>query len=326
MHSLGVVVIGRNESDRLIRCIKSIEEFPIVYVDSGSTDGSVSNAQELGCEILELDMSRPFSAARARNAGFELITKKYPELNLVQFVDGDCEVEKGWLEKGCKYLSGNPSISVVCGRRKERFPEESIYNHFCDIEWNTPVGEARSTGGDFMIYVSAIRKVGGFNPLVVAGEEPELCFRLRQCGKKIQRIDEIMTLHDANMHRFSQWWKRTERSGHANAQGAWIHGKTPEKFRVRETLSIVVFGGVIPITIIICIFLHPAIAGMLILIYPLMFLRIKQKLKNRKEVQKHVLNAYIWSILFGKIPQFLGAIRFWWRQILGKSIHLIEYK
>jgi hypothetical protein len=39
---IGIVVIGRNEGDRLTRCLQSLqmENLPVIYVDSGSTDGS----------------------------------------------------------------------------------------------------------------------------------------------------------------------------------------------------------------------------------------------------------------------------------------------
>lgn len=322
--NLGVVIIGRNEGDRLTKCIKSIGAYPTVYVDSGSTDDSVSNAINLECSIVELDMSIPFSAARARNAGFELITTNNPELEYIQFVDGDCEIVDGWLENGSDHLNKNPDISVVCGRRRERFPDASIYNYFCDIEWNTPVGAAKSTGGDFMVKVSTMKKVGGFNPSVVAGEEPELCYRIRQNGEKIYRIAMDMTLHDANMHYFSQWWKRTERSGHAYAHCAWLHGKETERFRVRALMSILIFGAGIPIIIFYFILTAPIAAAVLATLYPVLVFRVFAKSRDRKSGPLTAL--YSTSIVLGKIPQSLGVARFFGRQISGRGFKIIEYK
>ncbi len=96
---IGVVVIGRNEGERLRRCLESLSgALPnIVYVDSGSADGSVQMARTLRVHVLNLDLSRPFTAARARNAGFDELMKFAPNTDLVQFVDGDCEVVGDWL-------------------------------------------------------------------------------------------------------------------------------------------------------------------------------------------------------------------------------------
>src|ERR1700733_8869724 len=67
----GVVVIGRNEGQRLITCLQSLSDATaVIYVDSNSTDGSVKAAQDRNINIIELDLSVPFTAARARNAGF----------------------------------------------------------------------------------------------------------------------------------------------------------------------------------------------------------------------------------------------------------------
>ncbi|MGF1676888.1 MAG: glycosyltransferase family A protein, partial [Rivularia sp. (in: cyanobacteria)] len=163
MNLIGVVVIGRNEGNRLKQCLLSIlgKAKTVVYVDSGSTDGSVELALSLGVRVVELDLSIPFTAARARNRGFEYLLQIEPSVKFVQFVDGDCLVVDGWLEKATKVLNEKPEVVVVCGRRREEFPTKSVYNRLCDIEWNTPVGEASSCGGDAMMRVAALKQVGG---------------------------------------------------------------------------------------------------------------------------------------------------------------------
>lgn len=69
--TVAAVAIGRNEGARLVACLESMvgRVDPIIYVDSGSTDNSVAEARARGAEVVELDMSIPFTAARARNAG-----------------------------------------------------------------------------------------------------------------------------------------------------------------------------------------------------------------------------------------------------------------
>lgn len=216
MPDIGIIAIGRNEGERLRRCLASVvgRGWPVVYVDSASTDGSPAMARELGAEVVDLDMSIPFSAARARNEGMTRLLAVAPDVQYVQMVDGDCEVVDGWIERAKQELDANPKAAVVCGRRRERFPEASIYNRIADIEWNTPIGEARSCGGDAMFRVSAFQEAGGYDNSVVAGEEPELCQRLREKGWKVFRIDAEMTIHDSAMLRFGQWWKRSVRSGY----------------------------------------------------------------------------------------------------------------
>jgi glycosyltransferase involved in cell wall biosynthesis len=214
--SIGVIAIGRNEGDRLRQCLSSLlgRGLPVVYVDSKSTDGSPELARSMGAEVVALDMSIPFCAARARNEGFDRLMRIAPGTDLVQFVDGDCEVAPGWLDRAKGELEARPEAAAVCGRRRERHPQASIYNRLADLEWNTPIGEARSVGGDSLMRVAAFRQAGGFDATVAAGEEPELCQRMRENGWKIYRIDAEMTVHDSAMLHFSQWWKRAVRSGY----------------------------------------------------------------------------------------------------------------
>lgn len=212
---VGIVVIGRNEGERLLRCLQSVRgESHVVYVDSGSTDGSIVHARRLGAQIVELDISQPFSAARGRNAGFQCLSKYHPTLNLIQFVDGDCELDRAWLRRARHELEQDDSIAVVCGQLCERHPRQSIYSLLCDMEWRKPCGEVAYCGGTFMVRAAIFRTLGGFDPSVSAGEEPELCSRIRAAGGRIVRVDAPMAIHDANMTRFGQWWNRNVRTGY----------------------------------------------------------------------------------------------------------------
>src|SRR6185437_14029394 len=217
---IGIVVIGRNEGQRLVSCLQSLRSSPhkVVYVDLGSTDGSASVAAELGAYVVHLDPTRPFTAARARNEGVASLNEISPDIKFVQFVDGDCDVDRGWIDTATVFLQSHPDVAVVCGRRRERFPDKSIFIALADIEWNTPCGEAASCGGDSMMRVDAFDTVGGFSPKLIAGEEPELCARLRERAWKIWRLDADMTRHDINLTRFSQWWRRIVRSGYGYAE------------------------------------------------------------------------------------------------------------
>lgn len=316
---LGVVVIGRNEGERLRRCLSSV--LPVVpatvYVDSGSDDGSKEVAVEMGAELLDLDMSRPFTAARARNEGLRRLLQKHPDTDFVQFVDGDCEIVPGWLEAARDFLKDHPTHAVVCGRRRERHPEHSVYNRMCDEEWNTPIGEALSCGGDAMMQTLALRAVDGYRDSMIAGEEPELCVRLRQHGWHIYRLEREMTLHDAAMTRFGQWWKRTVRSGHAFAEGAWLHGAPPERHWVREARRAWIWGVGLPLVTVIATIALGHWAALLILAYPLQWLRLFLR-------DGSVLSSTF--LLIGKFAEAYGAMKFHIARLRGVAGQIIEYK
>lgn len=324
---VGIVAIGRNEGERLRRCLLSLVEFSsyIVYVDSGSTDESMEVARSLSVNVVDLDLSIPFTAARARNTGFEHLLKVNPNIQFVQFVDGDCEVVQGWLEEAYRQLQTHPEIAVVCGRRREKFPENSIYNRLCDLEWDSAIGESKYCGGDAMMRVSALRQVGGYNPNLIAGEEPELCVRLRQQGWKIWRINAEMTLHDAQMLVFPQWWKRNIRGGHAYAEGAYLHGKSPERHWLKDSRSIWLWGFIIPLLSLSLVVLTHGWSLMLLLGYPLLTYRIY---KNKSQEGLSNQDAFLYAIfcVIGKFPQLQGQIQFHVNRFLGKQNRLIEYK
>lgn len=324
--NLGIVVIGRNEGDRLNRCLLSLVSLidDIVYVDSGSTDQSVSLAKSLGVEVLELNLAIPFTAARARNEGLIQLLQLNPKLTLVQFVDGDCEVVPGWLEQATQALSEHPDWGVVCGRRRERYPQQSLYNLLCDLEWNTPIGEAKACGGDAMMRIEAWRQVQGFNPSLIAGEESEFCLRLRREGWKIQRLEGEMTLHDAQITRFGQWWQRSLRSGHAYAEGAWLYGKVPERHRVKETKSILLWGALVPAIALGSLWLSHGWSLLLFLGYPLMTYKVYRYFKTRFTPRHSRLYAI--NCILIKFPQAQGQIQFYLNKLLGKQRTLVEYK
>lgn len=321
---IGAVVIGRNEGERLRCCLESLAESvqSKVYVDSGSTDVSVAMARTMGVMVVELDMSVPFTAARARNAGLERLRQVMPDLRYVQFVDGDCEVSAAWLEKAAAYLEIHADVAMVCGRLRERYPERTLYNLLCDIEWDTPVGEVRACGGIAMARTDALVDVRGYRPDLIAGEEPELCVRLRAKGWKITRLADEMALHDAAMTHFGQWWRRSVRAGYAFAEGAFLHGAAPERHRVKESRSAWVWGAVIPATIVAAVSLWGSWGLLPIAVYPLQMAHIC--LQGKRSPRENWIRALF--IVLGKFPETAGQTKYVYHRLLGKSAHLIEYK
>jgi glycosyltransferase involved in cell wall biosynthesis len=324
---VGVVAIGRNEGERLRRCLQSLDSRarPTVYVDSGSTDGSPELARSLGAEVVSLDLSVPFTAARARNTGFDYLLGKFPSVEYVQFVDGDCEVDSGWLPAAMTVLETDPKIVVVCGRRRERRPEASVYNLLCDVEWDTPIGEAIACGGDALMRVNAFKAVGGFRADLIAGEEPELCVRLRANVGRIMRIAAEMTRHDADMTRFGQWWKRNVRAGHAFAEVSRLHARSPFGIWKRETRSNWLWGLLVPLVAIALAFFTWGISLALFAGYLLLWWRIWRG-QRRRGVDARTARLFSFFCALSKFPQAQGQLRYWSRRLFGGRSRLIEYK
>jgi glycosyltransferase involved in cell wall biosynthesis len=325
---VGVVAIGRNEGERLKLCLESIPPgvAAVVYVDSGSTDGSIEMARARGATVVELDMSVPFSAARARNEGIEALRRLDRSVAFVQVVDGDCELCGGWIEAALDAIEAEPRRAVVCGRRRERFPEHSAYNALCDMEWNTPVGTADSCGGDALIRLVALDEVGGYDGSIIAGEEPEMCLRLRRAEWTILRVDHEMTLHDADMRRFVQWWRRAVRAGHAYAEGFARHGRGPERFNARELLSILAWGLLGPVAALALAWWTYGISVLLmVMAYGALWLRVRRH-RLRAGDPPDRASLYARSCVVGKFAQLVGAARYFWNRLRGRKTGIIEYK
>jgi glycosyltransferase involved in cell wall biosynthesis len=334
LSDVGVVIIGRNEGERFERCLASLagKAAAMVYVDSNSTDGSPEKARVAGAQVVSLDTSIPFSMGRARNEGVEALLK-LGSFKHIQFVDGDCGVDAGWMARAQDFLNSNPGYAAVCGRRKERFPEHSIYNRICDFEWNTPIGDADSCGGDVLFGMEDFRSVGGFDAQLIAGEEPELCFRIRKHGKKIRRIDFPMTYHDANILHFGQWWKRLIRGGYgavASWQRCGGNRRAPFASQIR---SAYLWGAVWPFlcafTFVVAVISSKPYAwpmlGVFLLAGVIQTLRIaRQSMRRGLDGKTSLLRALL--LFQGKMAQWIGIMRYTKDRLQGQQGKIIEYK
>jgi len=319
----GVVTIGRNEGERLKRCLQSVKAATaVVYVDSGSTDGSSQWARDRGVDVIDLDMGLPFTAARARNAGFRRLQKIAPDLRYVQFVDGDCELIDDWPAQALAFMEAHQDVGAVCGRLRERHPDRSIYNWLCDREWDGPIGEIRACAGNVLTRASALEAVGGYREDVVAAEEDELCVRLRAAGWRIWRLDHKMALHDAEMTSFGQWWRRAMRGGYAFAQGAYLHGATPERHFVWESRRAWLWGVWLPLGCLVAGLTLGPWGWATWLVYPLQ--AIRQTVRSRGPLADRAVVA-IFHVL-ARFPEGWGQIKFMRDRLSGRQARLIEYK
>lgn len=330
---IGLVVIGRNEGERFLACLASLPAgLPTVYVDSGSTDNSVANAEAANVHVAHLSREYGFTAARARNLGWRTLIETSPNLHFVQFIDGDCSLDSGWLGEALVAINQDDRLAVVFGRRRERYPERSFYNGQCDREWDVPVGDVLSCGGDALMRVTALLDVNGYNDQLIAGEEPDLCLRMRSIGWQIRRIKPEMTMHDAAILTFGGWWKRAKRAGHAYAEHVFVHGHSSIPGWTRALASMLVWGFVLPIALIFgvilgfastpILFLLPLAVGM---IYVFQLLRLSRQ--NRAlGLSTQISRAEAFFLLAAKFAHCAGAATFLFNTIRGKRPVLMEYK
>jgi glycosyltransferase involved in cell wall biosynthesis len=325
---VGVVIIGRNEGPRLIRSLESLtpQSNAIVYVDSGSTDDSVAQAESCGVRVVQMDLSKPFTASRARNAGFEALVQHWPHVSQVQFVDGDCQILPGWLADASAALAADPNRVAVCGWGREIHPEHSIYNRICQVEWRMgSAGEVAAFGGLVMIRADAFKAVDGFDADVVAAEDDELAFRLRANGGTIFKLDRDCFAHDANILRFRQWWKRAQRGGYAYAQVSSMHGSGPEKKFVKELQRTKLWGIVAPALAIAGLPFTRGLSLGVFARYPIAMARAAQTARRRSNTWP---DSVAWGVSCGLavFPQAIGVRQFARNQRRGQTHQMIEYK
>jgi GT2 family glycosyltransferase len=325
--SVAIVAIGRNEGERLKSCLRAAVggARAVVYVDSGSTDGSANFARSEGCEVVELDLDLPYSAARGRNEGFARAMNIKPEAAFVQFVDGDCTLVDGWLERGVAALNERIDVGVVCGHVREMHPEASVYNRLFDLEWRQQPGEVSACGGIFMVRPAVFKAVGGFRRDVIAGEDNEFCVRVRRGGHKILLLDAAMVWHDAAMHRFAEWWRRARRTGHAYAQVAAMHGNSEERYFVLECRRVWIWGLAIPA---IALILAPFTRGISLMLFFLYGPQFGWILRNARKRGWPLGDAAVYAFftVMTKFPALEGMLAFYWRRWRGHELTIMEHK
>ena len=327
---ISVVIIGRNEGNRLVRCLDSVAAMSrsfgpveVIYVDSCSSDGSVAYAETHAGKTIALTGGR-LSAARARNAGWQAASGR-----LILFLDGDTILHPDFPAKALAAFD-DPKVVVVWGHRREIHPEVSIFNRVLDLDWIYPPGLAEICGGDALMARAALEKVGGFNPELIAGEEPDLCRRLRASGGLIQHIDAPMTGHDMAMDSWSQYWKRAVRAGHAYAEIAHLYKQTGDRLWSAASRQ-----NAIQVTAYTLVILA-AIVGSIVSLSPvwivLLLLGALVIVSRTAYKAKWKSSSMLTMFLFGihshlqKFPIFVGQIRYWSNARRKWRTELIEYK
>ncbi len=327
---VSVIVIGRNEGQRLAGCLRSIKavnnfggDLELIYVDSDSKDGSPELAEGLGAKVLRVKPQRP-SAAIGRNAGWRASTGLY-----VLFLDGDTLLHPDFLSVALKSIS-SPDIAVVWGHRRETFPEHSLYNRVLDLDWIYPVGVSEFCGGDALMCRDILEEVGGFSEDLIAGEEPELCQRIRAQGKIILHIDQPMTRHDMAMTQFKAYWKRAVRAGHAYAEVSQRMKKTAFPLWINDCYRNAAHAIVLLLLLLsasVLSLMSYDILPFLGLLFGYSFLILRTAYKARwKNSSSVTLLLYGLHSHFQQIPIACGQISYWYYRFKNQQQGLIEYK
>jgi hypothetical protein len=131
-----------------------------------------------------------------------------------------------------------------------------------------------------------------------------------------------MTIHDAAMYRFSQWWKRMLRSGYGFAQARTIHGAPPERHGVLESRRAWTWGFAIPLFAIILSLATGPWALLLLLAYPLQIVRIA--IMGKRSARQNLFRAV--ALVLSKFPEVLGQMKYLIDRSRRVQSGLIEYK
>jgi cellulose synthase/poly-beta-1,6-N-acetylglucosamine synthase-like glycosyltransferase len=321
---LSVVVIGRNEGERLRRCLESVQAMhrvdwscELLYVDSASTDASVALAESLGAPVIALHPERP-TAALARNAGWTHARGQF-----ILFLDGDTVLHPDFVQSSLPDFA-DPTVGVVWGHRRELDPQRSLYLRVLDLDWVYAPGLTPFCGGDALFRRAVLEQSGGFDDTLIAGEEPELCRRLLARGWKILHVDRPMTQHDLAITRFSPYWRRATRAGHAFAEVAERFRDTPQPFWSREVRRNCHRALLLAI-------LTAALLGsgwpLLALVVAPLLLALRTAWKVRwKSPDALTLLLYGLHSHFQQIPIFVGQMQFRRNRRRGVRTGLLEYK
>ena len=326
--ALSVVVIGRNEGARLSRCLESIRRgtvdagaTEVIYVDSDSTDDSRERAAAAGAIVLRVCPARP-CAAIGRNAGWRAARGGF-----VLFLDGDTVLDAGFLPRALAALR-DQSVAVAWGHRRELAPRQSWYVRALDLDWVYAPGVVAFCGGDALMRRSVLEACGGFDESLIAGEEPELCQRIRAAGHAILHLDLPMTLHDLGIRSFRAYWRRAFRAGHAYAEVAAATRGAGHGLWAGEVRRNLVHGSAValaPVALVAAAAVGPLPLAALLAAGSALLARTFHRCAW-KSASRPTRAAYAVHSHLQQLPILCGQLAFRLDRIRGRRRGLIEYR
>lgn len=316
MERTGIVIIGRNEAHHLEWSLRSVlhEGLPCVYADCLSRDASLPIARKLKIPVVMVS-GEMLTAAKARNTGFNCLTAQFPSLEYIQFLDGDCQLKANWIATAVKILDENPRLAAISGILEERYPHAGLFHRLAAIEWHLAFQAPHRCGGVTLFRASALRDADGFNDVIRAGEEPELCHRLRQRGWEFKKVELPMATHDLGHASWRTWCRRQMRNGGGALQVYRLHAHEPQPLLRSYLFSIALWTLAGPLTALIATVaagLAVGFAAGLIVLMAACLGYVWQAWRIRAYVRRHGIgnSALVYSCmaLAGKFPELLGVL------------------
>lgn len=309
---LSFVVIGFNEGAHLEACLRSVQganlapgTWELLFVDGGSTDDSRAIAERLGVTILGGEKRR--KAAENRNLGLAHARGEY-----VQFLDGDMVLDPSWPEAAMAVLARDTQVATVCGVLEER--NRSAVYRALQLDWESPEGPTRWCGGAAMFRRELLACVGGFPEDVAYGEEPYLCWRIRnELGRVIWHLPQRMALHDLAYKGFADYWRRSARTGETYAEIAARCRGTQDPLWSAEVRSNLMWTGLYGAGLIW--FIAAPGGWRLLPLLPLAAVLARKALQRiRRGTPVEVAVLYALHTYFAKLNIGYGILRWHWRR------------
>jgi len=292
-----------------------------IYVDSDSTDDSRQRAAAAGATVLRVRPARP-CAAIGRNAGWRAARGRF-----VLFLDGDTLLDPGFVPRALAAMA-EPEVAVVWGHRRELAPTQSPYVRALDLDWVYAPGIVPFCGGDALVRRDVLAAVGGFDERLIAGEEPELCQRIRAAGSLVLHIDAPMTLHDLGIGSFRQYWRRAFRAGHAYAEVSRLTRAAGKRLWSTEARRNVVHGSAVaaaPLALAAAAVAGPlpvaALIGAGAALLARTYHRCAWKSDSRLTRALYAVHSHL-----QQAPILCGQLAFHFDRLRGRRRALIEYR
>ena len=192
---ISVIVIGRNEGERLETCLTSAQRalrmlsYELIYVDSHSTDDSLAIARAHGARCF-LPGTADTTAGLGRHVGTQAAHGEY-----LLFLDGDMQLQPGFVERAMLRVAAG-GCDGVCGIRTDHYMKDGQVVSVCENYFGcTQERVAPEFGGAIFLMAEALARCGGWATDTIACEEAELHARLLDAGCTIIELPVPMIIH-----------------------------------------------------------------------------------------------------------------------------------
>ena len=291
-------------------------------IHPGNSSAPLVSVVVIGRNEGELNDASP-CAAKARNLGWTRARGEF-----ILFLDGDTQLDPDFVARALQTLE-DPVLCAAWGHRRESDPGQSIYTRVLDLDWVYPVGRTQYFGGDVLVRRTALASVDGFDPTLKAGEEPEMCARLRAAGWQIEHIDAPMTRHDLAVNTLRAYWLRAYRSGIAYAEVADRMKRRNDPMWQREALRDFVHGILLialPFVFLLTLFCSLWLTALLCAAVGAVLYRTVLRCRWKAPEDPVLCWEYAVHAYLQKVPALFGQLE--WRRANRASdeIALVDYK